>query len=462
MAPDVPKRLLVLLHVLTGGLVALAAVLADAILGLTPSFGPTQLAVLVAGLLLIGAGFFPRPIWARMTGTLCLSLLSVLVLLAIGEAFFRAIAYDLANEEKAFRALPPFFRQPTEPIGQVFFKRPGPERWTGQVLNTYVSMLGLIPNSYENEPVITVEYNAQGFRNPQDLKSWDIAIAGDSFTELGYLPYEELFTTVLGRTLNIAVLNLGASYTGPLTQLSYLKDYGLSARTKHTVIMFFEGNDIGDLAGEYGNLVHWQQTGERESREFKKQSSLVRFLFARVMQLAQKIWPKHRERNVITGYFKSLEGKVPVTLVFTTPGRSDLSPETIQELRYFFSEYSAFGKKRGVSLWLAYVPAKERVLHDRLELSESTLTKIPKLKKLKNWQPTDLPQVIGEMCDQYGVQFIDLSPALIKETNRSGQLLYNALNDTHLNRQGSRIIGQELARHFKQVISSVASKESGH
>ena len=332
------------LHLVTGGVVAFTAVFADPILGLTQSFGPAQFALLVAGLVIIAVGFLPAPSVTRFTAILCLPLLSLFVLLGIGEIFFRAIAYDFAKQAKAFREIPPFFRQPTDPIGKVFFKRPGPERWTGQVLNTYVTKLGLIPNSYENEPVITVEYDAQGFRNPQELKSWEIAIAGDSFTELGYLPYEQLFTTVLASKLNVSVLNLGSSYTGPLTQLHYLKNYGLSERTKHTVIMFFEGNDLDDLPGEYAAPVRWQASGERDYREFKKQPSLLRFLFDSVNRLAQKLSPSRYERNIITAYFKSPGGNIPVTLAYAPPGRSDLSKEAMEQLKYFFTAYSAFGK----------------------------------------------------------------------------------------------------------------------
>ena len=59
--------------------------------------------------------------------------------------------------------------------------------------------------------------------------------------------YDQLFTTILGKMLNIRVLNLGVSHTGPLTQLSYLQDYGVSPSTKHVVIVFYEGNDLSDL-----------------------------------------------------------------------------------------------------------------------------------------------------------------------------------------------------------------------
>ena len=57
--------------------------------------------------------------------------------------------------------------------------------------------------------MITVQYDEAGFRNPAGMLDWDIAVAGDSFTELGYLRHEDLFTTVLGQILDARVLNLG-------------------------------------------------------------------------------------------------------------------------------------------------------------------------------------------------------------------------------------------------------------
>src|SRR4029077_10115198 len=106
-----------------------------------------------------------------------------------------------------------------------------------------------------------------------------------------------------------------------------------------------------------------------------------------------------------------------------------------------------------VTVWLAYMPTKLRVLHGHLEFSENTLTKLPKLKKLKTWEPTDLPQVIQGLCEQFGVRFIDLTPALIKETIQTGQLLYNSLDDTHLNKHGSHVVGEELTRNFIKSVN---------
>ena len=434
------KRICAIMHLSAGGLVALTAILGDHMLGNSPDWGLLQTLTLAAGSLIIALGFLPyMGIVHRVSTNLCLSLLSVFMLLAVCEVFFRAIAFDFANERKAWQKTPPYYRQPIVPTGEVFFRHAGPEEWTGQVLNTRLSQLHILPNPYTNEPVITVKYNKEGFRNPDDISDWNVVVTGDSFTELGYLRDEELFTTILGEILKVGVLNLGTSYTGPLTQLSYLRDYGISGSTQHAIIGFFEGNDLEDLVTEYKALIHWQESGQRDYREFKSQPSLVRAVYKLLENPVRRII---KPTHYVNAYFKSLQGDIPVTLACTPPGSSNISEDTLNYLKYFLNEYARFGMERRVTVWLAYMPTKRRVLHGQIEFSDST----PEM--FRNWQPTDLPELVSELCDQYGVKFIDLTPALIKETQNKAHLVYNSIYDTHLNWIGSRVVARELARHL--------------
>ena len=448
-------RILLLLHLITGISVALIPVITKYFLGFSRSFGALQWSAVAIGVAIVAVGFSRhRTTIFQISSALCLVLVSLFVVLAVGEVVLRIIGFDFARQEKVWRELPPAFRQPIVPTGKVFFRREGPERWTGRPLNVYIK--GSLPNPYTAEPVMTIEYNGQGFRNPQEMKSWEIAVAGDSFTELGYLPYDQLFTSILARALNVSVLNLGTSYTGPLTQLSYLQDYGLSAGTKHVLIVFYEGNDLDDLSGEYSALERWNATGQRDYREFQKQPSLLVFLYQTAYRLKKQMFSPQtapQERNVVTAYFKSGSGDVPVTLAPSDgpPGRSELPAGTMQHLQYFFSHYADFGRERRITIWLAYMPTKLRVLHGNLEFSRAMLTKLPKLKRLESWKPNDLPALLAELCTKYGVRFIDLTPALIRETGKSGRLLYNSLYDTHLNQEGSRVVGEELALHLKDA-----------
>ncbi len=264
---------------------------------------------------------------------------------------------------------------------------------------------------------------------------WDVVVAGDSFTELGYLQNEELFTTISGKILDVRVSNLGTSYTGPLTQLSYLRDYGISASTKQAVIVFFEGNDLSDLATEYEALIRWQESGERDYRQFKRKSAVMGALFG-------LSW-RSVERTVrVDAYFKLPHGDVPVTFKYTPPDRSEISEETLLQLDYFFGQYAGFGREQQITVWLAYMPSKRRVLHGQVEFSDSVD------EKLRSWRPTDLPQLMSELCDQYGIEFIDLTPALVEETRNKTHLVYNSMHDTHLNSIGSLVVAREMAHYL--------------
>lgn len=448
------KRIQFLLHLLTGAVVILVSALADRILSQPRMWGANETLGTSIGLAIIVVGLVATPgsTFSRTSMNLSLTLLSVIIVVALGEGFFRLVGYDFRGEEQAWRKTPIYYRQPMTPTGDVYFRRAGPDQWTGQVRNTLAKQRGIHPNPYAAEPVVTASYDRKGFRNPDDLSDWSIAIAGDSHTELGYLTYDQLFTSILARKSNVSVLNLGTSHTGPLTQLSYLRDYGVAASTEHAMIVFYEGNDLENLASEFEALIRWRETGQREYREFTRQPSLLKAVLGLLRQARQQWTRRQRQdraqdpvpphKDGVTAYFRSSEQSIPVTLKFTPAGSAQLSDTTKRQLDYFFEQYANFGRERDVTLWLAYVPSKIRVLHGRVDFSASASA------RLTSWEPTDLPEFIGGLSEQHGINFIDLTPALTRETDRTNQLLYNSLLDSHLNSRGSMVVGQELARHF--------------
>ena len=436
-------RVRAVFHLSAGAALVLVTLAADRLLGHPARLGSLQVGVLALGVALVPLGFLDLGRISRLSANLCLVLLAALATLAIAEGACRAVGWDFAAAEvRAWKRVPPFYRQPTVPQGDAFFRRPGPERWTGQVLHTRLQQLGIHPDPYAAEPAITVAYDREGFRNPEGLTSWEIAVAGDSFTELGYLPQEQLFTSILGRKLQVSVKNLGASYTGPLTQLSYLREYGISPSTKDVIVVFFEGNDLKNLAAEHAALERWKRTGVRDRREIPSQPSLVRALAAAVSRLGARLSQPAVPLDYVTAAFRGKDGEVPVTLVYTPPARGELGEETLRQLDAFFQDYRALARSRSVRAWLAYMPAKERVLHGRLAFAPAAPP------TLVTWRPTDLPDLVGEECRRHGVGFIDLTPALAEETAREGRLLYNAIYDSHLDARGSEVVAGELARHL--------------
>ncbi|MGD0537875.1 MAG: hypothetical protein ABSC03_09545 [Verrucomicrobiota bacterium] len=373
--------------------------------------------------------------FARFNAQLCLTLVSVVVVIAAAEVGFRLAKFDFRRQEAFLRRIPPYYQKPTVPTGEVFFRRPGPRDWTGQVIRSVVRALGLPTDTYRDEPVVTVHYNRFGFRNDDNLKAWDIAVVGDSFTELGYLPAEELFTTILGRRLNRRVLNLGVASTGPFTYLSYLQDYGLCPEVRETLVVFNEGNDMEDLRREQADGQRFQRTGQRPRREVHPQTSLLRAVgeLSRRTALPAPQLP-------VDAWFQSAHGRIAVTLQPPPRSRADQPAEALQALATFADRYVAFARQHNVRPWLAYMPCKQRICHGRLEFSAAAADNI------KTWRPNDLPAVVAAECDRTGIGFIDLTPALREATDRTGELLFNTIYDTHLNAGGSAVVAEALAR----------------
>jgi len=391
--------------------------------------------------LLLGA-LADLPFARRFSPKLCLALMGLMAGTAGIEWAGHQFALDFSGAKQAFLRLPPFYRQPTVPTGTVFYRRPGPEVWRGQVLRTVLENLGWPAAPYYDEPTVTVRYDRFGFRNEENLADWAIAVAGDSFTELGYLPHEQLFTTLLGRLLDTSVLNLGVSYTGPLNQLSLLGQYGMAPSTRQVVVVFAEANDLEDLDREQAALHRYETTGRRDFRNIEPQTSFVRALCDFLFGPRQ---PKPPSEPPVDARFKSGQGLLPVTLAYAPPGRAKLPPDALPALESFLADYAQLAKKHHVGAWLAYMPVKERVLHGQLEFLEAAPDAI------RYWKPTDLPEVVAELCGQHGIRFIDLTPALVEETRTSQQLAYNALYDSHLNARGAMTVARELARHIGQV-----------
>ena len=383
-----------------------------------------------------------RPAVRRWSTRLCLLILTGLLAVAVTEVFFRAIRFDFRFQRAFWERTPPNWRRPIVPTGTVFFRHEGNVVWTGRVLPAYLDIIHLSADAYADVPPLTLRYDRFGFRNEPRPEAWEIVVAGDSFTELGDVPYDRLFTTLLARGLDCRVLNLGVGDTGPLTQLSYLRDYGLSPVTRDVVMVFFEGNDLWDLIRERAAEKRFAETGRREYREFVPQSSFLRAvgeLLKRPAGANQRFAPR------VDAWFQGREGEVPVTLGLPPPGRAELAPELFAALDNAFRRYAEFARAHHLRARLAFMPCKLRVLHGHLRFAPEADDRV------RNWTPGDLPEVIAAFCATNHIRFLDLTPALAAHTAATGELLYNHLYDVHLNARGSEVVAETLIRDFRET-----------
>ncbi len=438
------KQLHLALHWMAGGLLVLAGWAPTRLSDLALCWLHLSTPLLVSGVVLGLSGVLTyRPRLARPSASFCLFVTFTVLALAAGEIAFRTVGYDFRRTAATLRKLAPFYRKPTVPTGTVYFRRPGPETWTGRVIASYFEYLHVRPNPYTNEVPITVAYDEHGFRNETQSGDWDIAVAGDSCTELGHLPFGRLFTSLLADRTGLRVHNLGVSFTGPLTQLSYLADYGLAPSTRDTLIVFFEGNDLEDIGREYKALQDYLTKGRRYPPGRRKQTSMLRALCE--FRSARSEPAPAMQLNP-TACFQSAGGLVPVSLNPLPPPVGELATNVIQALELFMTSYAHFAAQHEVRPWLAYLPAKPTVLRGLLAF--------PNEEDSWKWEApaSGLSGYLKAGCDRHGLRYIDLTPELVAETRRTRRLLYNALYDTHLNQRGAECVAQELARRLGPVI----------
>ena len=263
-------------------------------------------------------------------------------------------------------------------------------------------------------------------------------VVGDSFTELGNLSDDQLFTSILASTVGKRVKNLGASYTGTRTQIQYLSSFGKSDTTRIAVLAFFEGNDIEETVSEVYRKVNID-LGELSLNDFFGdnliQTSLVGFILDRITDSPV-------EKIAIT------RDNAEVQLPSGDTARVGINYMPLNEIQLgeagvmmqtAISDWAKMCQSQGLEPWLVYLPCKHRVLHPlglRFDVDVNPL--------LKAWMPSDLPQWVNRECQKNNVTFIDTTAALI-DSARDGEIPFNLIYDTHLNARGSAIVAAELA-----------------
>ncbi len=377
-----------------------------------------------------------------MAGNPILVFVTLVISVSLIEIAFRLINFDFDRQEESFKTVPIFFRQPSVPVGETFFRRPGPDAWRGQVLLPGLRVAGGIDDAYRDETEVIVTYDQQGFRNPENLTDWDVVVGGDLFVELGFLPYEDLYTTQLGTLAGVRVKNLGVSFTGPLSYNILLKEYGKSEHTRHAMMVFYEGNDVIDLMREFEALQKYKAVGTRGYRTIAKQTSFVQAAYRKVTE--PKSETGKQGKIFQNSFFVSSRGEIPFTISATPPGKSDLSPEQKTALSDALGDWARIAKDCGMTPWLVYMPAKRRVFDGHFRLTAAAL------RELINRLPSDLPDFVRELSVKNGIRFVDVTPALVEETEM-GKLTYNPIWDAHLNRGGSRRVAKVLADAFKEM-----------
>ena len=119
--------------------------------------------------------------------------------------------------------------------------------------------------SEASEPVV-YQADRYGFNNPDPAwdKDVDLALVGDSYVHGMCVPHKEQLAAVLDSGMR--TLNLGATNSGPLRELAILREYVTPKTPPIVAWVYYEGNDLADLALEDGHrwLFEYLDAGHRQ------------------------------------------------------------------------------------------------------------------------------------------------------------------------------------------------------
>lgn len=380
-----------------------------------------------------------------------------IALIAMVEVGGRAAHFDFTkvggrSMSEARDAYPVCAREPDRPLPEVYFHHPGPVAWQGQPLRMLEKLRKGTDNAYVNEPVISVSYDHDGFRNAPDLRDWEVAIIGDSYTEQGYLPIEQVTSSIVAKTSGLRVKNVGACDTGMWTYVRYLERFGHAASTRTAVFVMFEGNDVQDTTQEFEELQTFRQTGERPYRESGPETS---FLQATAKTL--KAWRHRPEEQSYQNAWFLHEGSDPLPFTISTELPVDPLKATsvqLQAVREALHQMSVEARKLKLDVVLAYVPVNNRVYHGMVKFAGS----LP--DDVRRWEPNKLPEFIANLCRENGIAFVDTTPSL-REAAARGQFVHNRILDCHVNAEGARIMGDVIAEALKATVKPARLASQG-
>jgi hypothetical protein len=339
---------------------------------------------------------------------------------------------------------PLWTREPDVPLPEAFFRHPGPFSWTGQPLRTLEVLRLGTDDAYLKEQPISIDYDADGFRNPTDLTDWDAVVVGDSYTELGYLPDAQLSSFVAAQRTGLRLKNLGVCDTGLLTHSRYLEHFGYAPSAKQVVFVMFEGNDIQDTEQEHAALTRFQLYAERDYRELGAQTSFIKAMASVVKDTRNK--PKRQSYQ--NAWFRAKDELLPITISTELPiNPKDMTGPQLMALKTGINACARRAKEMNLRASLVYVPVNNRVYHGMLRFADS----LP--EEVRQWTPHDLHRLVSDLCAAEGIAFADATPAL-RAAAEQGRYVHNRILDCHVNAEGARLIGEVIA----DVLSSTVMR----
>jgi hypothetical protein len=282
-----------------------------------------------------------------------------------------------------------------------------------------------------------VNYDQNGFRNDQDLKSADVVVVGDSFVEETTIPSAQLMTSRLAQFEGKVVANLGQYGYGPLEELAVLKRYGLPLHPRTVIWAFYEGNDLKDVmhyrqvtAETHKPLSHWAKYWAR---------SFTRNALAQIyVNLKRALRPPGTRHS---GIMLTSDGNKRATyFLYASPPFSKEDLNALRDTTQTIATASKLCQVQGVHLIVVFIPTKFRVYHG--------FCQFPRESDCRNWVLNDLPDRLEKAvrATSSSIGYLDLTPNLVDAVGRRIAPYYP--DDDHWSPEGQQIAAEAINNYL--------------
>lgn len=344
-------------------------------------------------------------------------------------AFFNVLDYQALQLSGAWSSVR-FIRIPD---AELLYREPPHARHVGSAIGGDFPAGYRVPLSSQTRYQWDLTYDQNGFRNDTDLKSAGMVVIGDSMVEGMTVPHDRLTTTLLERSENQPVANFGQYGYGPGQELVALKRYALPLHPRIVIWVFFEGNDLDDLAGYRRAIAHPQSFWDRFV-----QRSFTRVVYRGVSRFFAPAKPLGVTRSGVI----QRPGETPVTVYFTFTAHpltgNDL--KAVDGTAGIIAEAYKLSAARGARFLFVFAPDKFRVYHD--------FCQFPAQSECPQWTVNDLPERMRRSVAAIapGAGYLDLTPALV-DAAKHGMLPYYS-DDIHWTPEGHQVAAEAIAQYL--------------
>jgi len=275
---------------------------------------------------------------------------------------------------------------------------------------------------------VLVRWDQNGFRNASDMTQAEIVVIGDSFVEAAMAPFEQIASSVLAGELDLSVMNLGTGGYGPQEELAILERFGLPARPRIVIWVFYEGNDLMNYHQYRFVMADWDGWVSKH-RSYPARSFLPNALEA----TARVTRPENTDRSLAisrAGVLKPPSRMQGQTMYFgyQCPPLTRADRSALLGFAHILRKAKRACDAQDAKLLLTFAPNKWRVHLDSITPGPNS--------ELSQWTINDLPDRLGGIARIEGVDFLDLTPPL-RAASASGHVTYY-LDDAHWNATGNR------------------------